>query len=467
MPHALIIDDDETNSAVLAEMIAEEGFTTATALTLAEAREQLKNAPDIVLLDLVLPDGNGIDLLRDLTADSATEVIVVTGHASIESSIEAIRRGASDYLLKPVNPSHLRNALSRVARPVELRAEVSGLRHTLRSLGRFGSLVGSSPPMQKLYDAIERVAPTNATVFITGDSGTGKEVVAQTIHDVSRRRLQPFLAVNCGAISPQLIESELFGHEKGSFTGANRQHRGFFERAHGGTLFLDEIVEMPIDLQVKLLRVLETRMLSRVGSDEPIEVDVRVLAASNATPQEAVNAGKLRRDLLYRLQVFPVYVPPLRERDGDIELLANHFLSELNKGAATPKSFTPAAVERLKRYSWPGNVRELWNVVQRAYIMSDGPWITQLGLSSEPTPNAEPYSRTFQIAVGDRIDAVEKRLILATVQHTKTREAAAAVLGISVKTLYNRLRAYESAGEVSIPQIAEVSVEHSEGSVST
>src|SRR2546430_1703121 len=192
MPHALIIDDDETNSASLAEMIADEGFTTATAPTLAAAREQLKDAPDIVLLDLVLPDGNGIDLLRDLTPDAATEVIVVTGHASIESSIEAIRHGASDYLLKPVNPIHLRNALSRVARPVELRAEVTGLRNTLRSLGRFGSLVGSSQPMQKLYDAIERVAPTNATVFITGDSGTGKEVVAQTIHDVSRRRLHRF-----------------------------------------------------------------------------------------------------------------------------------------------------------------------------------------------------------------------------------------------------------------------------------
>jgi DNA-binding NtrC family response regulator len=466
MPHALIIDDDQTNSAALAEMIADEGFTTATASTLAAAREQMKKAPDIVLLDLVLPDGNGIDLLSDLTPDATTEVIVVTGHASIESSIEAIRRGASDYLLKPVNPIHLHNALSRVARPVELRAEVNGLRNTLRSLGRFGSLVGSSAPMQKLYDAIERVAPTNATVLITGESGTGKEVVAQTIHEVSRRRLQPFLAVNCGAISPQLIESELFGHEKGSFTSANRQHRGFFERAHGGTLFLDEVAEMPIDLQVKLLRVLETRSLSRVGSDEPVEVDVRVLAASNSTPQQAVDSGKLRRDLLYRLQVFPMFVPPLRERNGDVELLAQHFLEELNKGASQPKSFTPAALERLKRYSWPGNVRELWNIVQRAYIMSDGAWITQLGLSTEPTLNGEPYSRSFQIAVGDRIDSVEKRLILATVQHTRTREAAAAVLGISVKTLYNRLRAYESAAHASIPQIPESPVvQHDERSM--
>src|SRR5689334_3256215 len=465
MPHALIIDDDESASTALAELVADEGFSTATAGSLAEARDRLRNAPDVILLDLVLPDGNGMELLRDLPRGATTEVIVVTGHATLESSIEAIRRGATDYLLKPINLAHLRGVLSRVARPIELRAEVTGLRNELRSLGRFGRLVGASPPMQRLYDELERVAPTGATVFITGESGTGKEVVAQTIHEVSRRRLQPFLAVNCGAISPQLIESELFGHEKGSFTGANRQHRGFFERAHGGTLFLDEVVEMPIDLQVKLLRVLETRSLSRVGSDGLIEVDVRVLAASNSTPQEAISSGKLRRDLLYRLQVFPLFVPPLRERDGDIELLAQHFLNELNKGASSPKSFTPAALERLKRYSWPGNVRELWNVVQRAYIMSDGAWITQLGLSSEPTLNAEPYSRSVQIAVGDRIDAVEKRLILATVQHTKTHEAAAAVLGISVKTLYNRLRAYESAAQASIPQMSEPVAQHAERSM--
>ena len=443
MPHALIIDDDSDVSASLTALVIEEGFTAATAASLTEAREQMRTPPDIILLDLVLPDGNGIDLLRDLGAGEATEIIVVTGNGSIETSIEALRHGASDYLLKPINGSHLRRVLSRVARPTELRAEVTGLRNVLRSLGRFGSLVGSSLPMQKLYDEIERVAPTNATVFITGESGAGKEVVAQTIHEVSRRRLQPFLAINCGAISPHLIESELFGHEKGSFTGANRQHRGFFERAHGGTLFLDEVAEMPLDLQVKLLRVLETRTLSRVGSDQPIETDVRVLAASNRAPKEAVAAGKLRRDLLYRLQVFPLYVPPLRERTADIELLAIHFLSELNKGARSPKSFTPAALERLMRYGWPGNVRELWNVVQRAYIMSDDPLITQLGLSAEAMLNAEPSGRSFQVNVGDRIEAMEKRLILATVQHTQTREAAAAILGISVKTLYNRLRAYE------------------------
>src|SRR6476661_1456169 len=449
MPHALIVDDDTHAAEALAELVADNGFTTACADSLQGARDLLSTSPDMILLDLILPDGNGLELLREATTrESETQVIVVTGHATLESSIEAMRHGATDYLLKPINLSQLRGVLSRVARPPELSAEVKDLRSELRSLGHFGRLVGGSPPMQRLYDQLSRVAPTGATVFITGESGTGKEIVAQTIHDVSRRRLRPFLAVNCGAISPQIIESELFGHEKGSFTGAARQHRGYFERAYGGTLFLDEITEMPMDLQVKLLRVLETQTVSRVGSDKPIETDVRVLAATNRNPHDAVASGKLRKDLLYRLQVFPLYVPPLRERSDDIELLANHFLAQLNKRGNTTKALTPAAVDRLKRYHWPGNVRELSNAIHRAYIMTDGEWITQIGLSQEPSLSADFNGRSFQIGVGDRIEAVEKRLILATVQHTHTKEAAAEILGISVKTLYNRLRAYESGADL-------------------
>ena len=452
MPHALIVDDDTIASEVLAELVADQGFTTACAGSVQAARDLLATHPDVILLDLVLPDGSGIELLREATTrDANTQVVVVTGHASLETSIEAMRHGATDYLLKPINLSQLRGVLSRVARPPDLSAEVKDLRSELRSLGHFGRLVGGSPPMQRLYYQLSRVAPTGATVFITGESGTGKEIVAQTIHEVSRRRLRPFLAVNCGAISPQIIESELFGHEKGSFTGANRQHRGYFERAHGGTLFLDEITEMPMDLQVKLLRVLETQTVSRVGSDRPIETDVRVLAASNRNPHDAVTSGKLRKDLLYRLQVFPLYVPPLRERTEDIELLANHFLAQLNKQGNTTKALTPAAIDRLKRYHWPGNVRELSNAIHRASIMTDGEWITQIGLSQEPTLSADFNGRSFQIGVGDRIDAVEKRLILATVQHTHTKEAAAEILGVSVKTLYNRLRAYESGADLPRP----------------
>jgi DNA-binding NtrC family response regulator len=450
MPHALIVDDDALAAEALAELVANQGFTTACAESVQAARDLLGTAPDVILLDLILPDGNGLELLRETaTRDMNTQVVVITGHASLESSIEAMRHGATDYLLKPINLAQLRGVLSRVARPPELSAEVKDLRSELRSLGHFGRLVGGSPLMQRLYDQVSRVAPTGATVFITGESGTGKEIVAQTIHEVSRRRLRPFLAINCGAISPQIIESELFGHEKGSFTGANRQHRGYFERAHGGTLFLDEITEMPMDLQVKLLRVLETQTVSRVGSDRPVETDVRVLAASNRNPHDAVAAGKLRKDLLYRLQVFPLYVPPLRERTEDIELLANHFLAQLNRKGGTAKTLTPAAVDRLKRYHWPGNVRELSNAIHRAFIMTDGEWITQVGLSQEPTLSADFSGRSFQIGVGDRIDAVEKRLILATVQHTHTKEAAAEILGISVKTLYNRLRAYESGADLA------------------
>ncbi|HET6802821.1 MAG TPA: sigma-54 dependent transcriptional regulator [Casimicrobiaceae bacterium] len=450
MPHALIVDDDTNAAAALAELVRDQGFTTACAHSLEAARDLLGSAPDVILLDLMLPDGSGIELLRDATARQLdTQVVVVTGHATLESSIEAMRHGANDYLLKPINFAHLRGVLSRVARPPELSAEVKDLRSELRSLGHYGRLVGGSAPMQRLYDQIGRVAPTGATVLITGESGTGKEIVAQTIHEVSRRRLRPFLAVNCGAISPHIIESELFGHEKGSFTGANRQHRGYFERAHGGTLFLDEITEMPMDLQVKLLRVLETQTVSRVGSDRPIDIDVRMLAATNRNPHDAVANGKLRKDLLYRLQVFPLYVPPLRERSDDIELLANHFLAQLNKKGNVTKALTPAAIDRLKRYHWPGNVRELSNAIHRAFIMTDGEWITQVGLSQEATLAADFSGRSFQIGVGDRIDAVEKRLILATVQHTHTKEAAAEILGISVKTLYNRLRAYETGADLA------------------
>jgi DNA-binding NtrC family response regulator len=338
-----------------------------------------------------------------------------------------------------------------VARPALLKTEVNLLRNELRSLGRFGKLVGSSPNMQKLYDEISRVAPTGATVLITGESGTGKEVVAETIHEVSRRKDKPFIAVNCGAISPQLMESELFGHEKGSFTGAHRQHRGFFERAHGGTLLLDEVTEMPLDLQVKLLRVLETRTVTRVGSDQPIVTDVRVVAATNRDPSGAVATGKLRQDLLYRLQVFPLAIPPLRDRGEDVAHLAKHFLGEMNKASASKKEFMPATLERMRSHSWPGNVRELWNAVQHAFIMTDDGWIEpaalplQLGKPAvQQAVAAAPMDdeTTIRVSVGNKIADVEEKLILATLRQCDTKEKAAQLLGISLKTLYNRLRAY-------------------------
>src|SRR5689334_5164021 len=355
MPHVLIVDDDANTREALAMLATQEGFTTAAAGSVAEARIQLvRQRPDVMLMDLKLPDGSGIELLEDLEDRASIETILITGHASVESAVEALRLGASDYLTKPVNMQRLRAVLSRVPKSGELRAEIGALRDELRRLGRFGRLVGRSPAMQEVYDKIARVAPTEATVLLLGESGTGKEIVARTIHDLSRRRNQPFLAINCGAISPNLIENEMFGHERGSYTGADRQHKGYFEQANGGTLFLDEISEMPLELQVRLLRVLETGTLMRVGTSRPIETDVRIIAATNRDPRDAVRAGRLRDDLYHRLNVFPLTMAPLRERSEDIELIASYFLEEMNEACGTHKKFAPGAVARMKQHPWPG-----------------------------------------------------------------------------------------------------------------
>src|SRR6202035_1741238 len=372
MPHALAVDDDPNFLSALAELIEGQGFTTNTASTLRDARTQVSHkTPDVALVDLYLPDGSGIDLLKDLELGTATEVVLMTGHADVESAVQALRLGASDYLTKPLDIGRLKSILPNVA-SVQRGLPIGGpAPEETKEQGRLGLLLGASPPMQSLYDMLIRVAPTDATVFLVGESGTGKDLAAQTLHHLSRRSKGPFLPLNCGAISPTLIESEMFGHERGSFTGAARRHKGYFERAHGGTLFLDEISEMPIELQVKLLRVLETGTVSRIGGDQPVEVDVRVFAATNPDPQKAVEEGKLREDLLYRLQVFPVLMPALRERGADIELLAGAFLDQLNERQGTAKRFTDEAMDRLRSHSWPGNVRELKNVVHRGFIMAE------------------------------------------------------------------------------------------------
>ena len=444
MPHVLIVDDDANTLSGLAELVAREGFTVATAASLQEARQSLvQRRPDVVLLDLVLPDGSGIDLFAEGETVASTEVIFITGHASVESSVQALRLRAADYLVKPVNLKRLKAILARVARPTDLKKEIDTLRGELRRLGHFGRLLGTSTAMQEVYDKIARVAPTAATVLIVGESGTGKEVVAQTVHELSRRHKAPFLAINCGAISPQLIESELFGHERGSFTGAVREHRGYFERASGGTLFLDEVTEMPIELQVKLLRVLEEGSFMRVGSTCEVEADVRVIAATNRVPQEAVDAGKLRADLLYRLQVFPLYLPPLRERDDDIRLLAQHFLDQLNRSEGQAKRFAAGALEQVHEHRFPGNVRELMNLVQRAFIMADE-IIDGQHLLPERGSAGQASGPFLTVRLGSSAAEVERDLILATMERLGgTKEQVAEILGISLKTLYNRLHDYE------------------------
>ncbi|MDD2713529.1 MAG: sigma-54 dependent transcriptional regulator [Simplicispira sp.] len=450
---ALIVDDDADAAEMLAALIAAEGYNVATAHSLAQAKKcMVLQKPDLVLLDLELPDGSGLSLFGEESPLCNAQVVLITGHATLETSIEALRLGAADYLIKPVNPTHLRGVLSRVMPPAVMAAELQSWRQKLQETGRFGHLVGHAAPMLRVYEQIARVAGTSVTVFIVGESGTGKELVAQTVHDLSRRRSQPFLAVNCGAISPHLMESEIFGHEKGSFTGADRQHQGFFERAHGGTLFLDEVTEMPLELQVKLLRVLESGTFMRVGSSVQRSTDVRIVAATNRDPMGAVEAGSLREDLLYRLNVFPIELPPLRKRLEDIELLSQHFLRDIGQREGAPKHLTPAALQRLQAYQWPGNVRELRNVVQRAYVMAEGSAITDEWLPTNgPGPVIAPRSQgveprdALSFPLGSSLADVEQQLILRTLRHFDNhKERTAAALGVSLKTLYNKLKGYEA-----------------------
>jgi len=311
------------------------------------------------------------------------------------------------------------------------------------ALGRFGRLYGSSPVMQEVYRMIEKVAPTEATVFITGESGCGKELVARTIHERSPRGRGPFVAINCGAIPQNLIEAELFGHERGAFTGANRQHRGCFERAEGGTLFLDEITEMAPEMQVRLLRVLETGRFMRVGGDGEIRTNVRVLTATNRDALDAVRDGRLREDLMYRLAVFPIVLPPLREREGDTELLAEHFLQMLNVEAGASKRFSRAALTTIRAHHWPGNVRELKNAVHRAFIMAED--MVELDLAGLACPAVE--GECLRVPVGTSLAEMERQAIFATLDHCRgNKRRAAEMLGVSLKTLYNRLTAYQAEG---------------------
>jgi len=306
----------------------------------------------------------------------------------------------------------------------------------------FLDVVGASPPIRETYEMANRVAPTDTTVLITGESGTGKELLAQAIHHLSLRSDGPMVTVNCGAISPTLMETELFGHEKGSFTGAERRHRGFFERATGGTLFLDEVTEMPVQLQVNFLRVLENASLRRVGGEQAVRADARIIAATNRCPEEAVRQGKLREDLYYRLKVFALHLPPLRERGEDIVALAHHFLAELNEAHDQAKSFSRSAIDALRAHPWPGNVREMKNVIEHAFILA----------SERITPDLLPLAEvktqpsaagTFQVEVGQPLAEVERELILRTLErYGGDKQRAADVLGVSVRTIYNRLNAY-------------------------
>ncbi|WP_028310348.1 sigma-54-dependent transcriptional regulator [Derxia gummosa] len=439
----LVIDSDPHERRSLAQKAAGAGCDVLEAASLREAQIHLvRQRPGFAFVDLNLPDGDGLALAREIVL-GGTRIALLTGRPTVESAIAALRLGAADYLVRPLDAGAIARLLAGLASEAQTaRPDTAALLRELDATGRFGHLIGRSPAMRRLYDALIRVAPTNATVLLVGESGTGKELAAQTVHDLSDRHGQPFVALNCGAISPTLIESEMFGHERGSFTGAERQHRGYFERADGGTLFLDEVTEMPLELQTKLLRVLETGSFMRLGTPKEIEVDVRIVAATNRNPERAVAEGQLRADLYHRLNVFPIALAPLRERGDDIQLLADDFLRRLNASHGDTRRFSPAMRAVMARHAWPGNVRELRNAVQRAYIMSAGEELDAATLDLD-LPPARAAGPVLAMPIGISLAEADKRLIFATLdQCDGVKKRAAEVLGISLKTLYNRLESY-------------------------
>jgi DNA-binding NtrC family response regulator len=439
----LIVEDDPATRTGLAELVQAWGFQTDEASDGEEALRKVTSfRPAIIVSDLVMPRMGGHELLRTLK-DQLSDItfLLLTAQGTIESAVEAIKDGAYDYLSKPVDPQRLRILLQKAVERQETLREVRQLRRQLREQGSFGRIVGNSPGIRSLYRVIEQAAPTAASVLIWGESGTGKELVAQTIHELSPRASFPFVAINCAAIPETLLESEIFGHEKGAFTGAHDRRTGVFELAHRGTLFLDEIAEMMPATQVKLLRVLQERTFRRLGGRQEQTVDVRVIAATNRDPAEAVRDGKLREDLYYRLNVFTIDLPPLRERRADIPLLVQTFLNEFNtRNNKAVRAVDQEAMYLLERYPWPGNIRELRNVIERATILAEGDFIEARHLPPPVVSRSEQTLPTVTLAPGTTVDEAERRLILLTLEHTRNNKTRAAeILGISLKTLHNKL----------------------------
>ncbi len=446
----LIVEDEENERTGLAELVSSWGYATRTAADGIEATEVIGAwSPTIVVSDLKMPRMGGMDLLNSLKGETETiAFIVVTAQGTIDSAVQAMRIGAYDYITKPIDFNRLRTILQNASQRHSDKVEKEVMRRRLRDTGSLGSLVGCSTPMKELFRLIEMVAPSTASVLITGESGTGKELAARTIHELSPRRNRPFVAINCAAIPETLIESEIFGHERGAFTGALERRIGCFELAEGGTLLLDEIGEMPIATQAKLLRVLEDHKIRRLGSKSETAVDVRVLAATNKIPQQAVAEGVLRSDLYYRLRVFDLPMPPLRERMSDLSLLAESLLQDMNqKHGRRVASISEAARQALEAHNWPGNVRELRNTLERAVIVCEGALIEPRHLPPD-FGEVNQWRRsgdanTVNLDVGTSVDEAERLLILKTLEATHNNKTRAAeILKISLKTLHNKLKEY-------------------------
>jgi DNA-binding NtrC family response regulator len=439
----LIVEDDPTTRFGLTELVRTWGFSTEGAADGQEALQRITAfRPSIIISDLVMPRMGGLELLHSVKEEAGdVTMVILTAQGTVETAVEAIKEGAYDYLTKPIEPQRLKILLDKIVERQETIREVKVLRRQLRDSGSFGRMIGAGPQMRKVYQIIEQAAPTAASVLIWGESGTGKELVAQTVHQLSPRAQAPFVPINCAAIPETLLESEIFGHERGAFTGALDRREGCFELADRGTLFLDEVAEMTPATQVKLLRVLQERTFRRLGGRTEQTVDVRVIAATNSTPLEAVKNSRLREDLYYRLNVFAVELPPLRQRKDDLPLLIQAFLTEFNtRNNKSVSAVDSAAMRVLEQYNWPGNVRELRNVIERAVILSTGEFIEPKHLPPLASTATAASAPAISLEPGVTVEEAERRLILLTLEHTRDNKTRAAeILGISLKTLHNKL----------------------------
>jgi DNA-binding NtrC family response regulator len=446
----LIVDDENTTRALCRDVVAESGLCTRLASTTEQALEILDQFPvDIIITDLRVPEMGGLELLKRVRERyPRTAVMMLTQYGTIESAVEATRMGAADYVTKPFHIPELRTKLDRVVRSLELDQENRLLREQLRTRPGFGGLIGLSPKMQRVYRLIERVSQHNYPVLILGESGTGKELVARSIHFSGPRKNKPIVPVDCSALVPTLIESELFGYVKGAFTGAMHNRQGLMEVANNGTLFLDEIGDLPVDLQAKILRALQEKEIRPVGSTERVPLTVRIIAATNRDLDAAVRQGNFRQDLYFRLNVVQIKMPPLRDRKGDIPLLVNSFLEKFSGPDIEPQRVSEDAMIRLMAYDWPGNVRELENAVERAVALGSGP-ILHVG----DLPSNLQHSNGERLLHSDELlplEELERRAILRALREAGgDKLAAARLLGIGKTTLYRKLKLYDAQAQAS------------------
>ena len=445
----LVIDDEQLMRDFVRETLTRAGYKVAVAPDGKSGMEVLENEPiELVVTDLKMPQMDGLEVLRQVkTKFPGVNVVVMTAYATVETAVSALKAGAIDYIMKPFTPDEIEVVAEKALEHRRLQEENLYLRSELKQIYNFEEMVGDSNAMTAVYEQIRKVATSRATVLICGETGTGKELVARAIHYASPRRDKPFIKINCAALSAGLLESELFGHEKGSFTGAHQKKIGRFELANQGTLLLDEISEMNADLQAKLLRVLQEREFERVGGSTPIGVDTRIVSTTNRNLREAVESGAFREDLFFRLNVVPIHLPPLRERKDDIPPLVDHFLRKFSRENGRPVDrVSPEAMKMLLEHHWPGNVRELENCVERAVVLGEDTILRREHFSFGPAPARNASVDGLIVPHGSTVDEAARMLIEDTLaQCNDNRTRAARSLGISVRTLRNKLREYAEA----------------------